>query len=107
MGSMSNLTQFLLRHRACHGDKDSPADVVRVNAVVSDDMHIEVLEFFLDRVHLGLASPQTRQLMGHDHVILSTARRSEKPFVGRTIDLVTGSASITELVNYAEIVAST
>jgi hypothetical protein len=45
--------------------------------------------------------------MGHDHVILSTARRSEKPLIGRTIDLVTGSASITELVNYAEIVAST
>jgi hypothetical protein len=45
--------------------------------------------------------------MGHDHVILSMPCRSEKPLIAWTIDLVTGSTSIAELINYAEIVAST
>jgi hypothetical protein len=45
--------------------------------------------------------------MGHDHVILSMSCRSEEPLIAWTIDLVTGLASVAELVNYAKIVAST
>jgi hypothetical protein len=45
--------------------------------------------------------------MGHDYAILSMPCRSEERLITRTIDLVTGSASITVLVSYAEIVAST
>jgi hypothetical protein len=49
--SMSNLAQFLLCHCALDGDENVHADNACIDAIVGDDMHVEVFEFLLDRMH--------------------------------------------------------
>jgi hypothetical protein len=58
MRSVSDLTYFLPRHSALDGDQDIHAGNPRVDPIVGDHVHVQVLEFLLDRVHLGFGAPQ-------------------------------------------------
>ena len=57
MSSMCDLAQFMLCHGTFDSDKNIHADYARVDAVIGDDMHVQLPEFFLDRVHFRFAPP--------------------------------------------------